>query len=227
MTEPVHVQSRQFSPDGRFWWDGRLWVALETGGSPGSARRSRARGCVVAILVILMLMALFAVNGFVDFAGRPNCSAAPVAARSDSGGDGLPKGPVTRSDIESHQEATLAPPGAATVDHRASQECDFGPSFYIVPTLGGTARAFTTTDLKLTATETQVRDFYNQWLLARGWRHDTAISTGSYSRGSREKFTYTTACAGPCTAPGQQRTVETFYVIEPASPKVIIHLSGG
>jgi len=98
--------------------------------------------------------------------------------------NGLPLGIVTVRDLERHPEATLYYPGASVLAHGGTPEVD--------PLVGSRGLALMSSILVAPDRADGVYAWYDDWLLARGWRHGQVLrstaelSVRSWNRGSRE-----------------------------------------
>lgn len=100
---------------------------------------------------------------------------------------GLPTGPVSYAEVNSHAEAHLAYPGSRPVGR-------FGAGEYHHPFSGHDDAAFAGGILATAAMPAQVYRWYERWALAHGWRpHDfpllaTERSLKGFERGRREIY---------------------------------------
>ena len=133
--------------------------------------------------------------------------------------NGLPLGPVTVAQLDAHTEATLDYPGATRISHNGTPEQS---------TLQGPGLAYTVSILATPDAADRVYAWYNDWLVARGWRHGDVIrstaelSVRSWDRGTREVFDV--GILNPARMqslfgnqiPSGQTMIETRYMIIPA-----------
>jgi len=134
--------------------------------------------------------------------------------------NGLPLGIVTVRDLETHKEATLYYPGATLIGHAATAEHD--------PFVGSRGLAATSSIVATRDQAGSVYAWYDDWLLARGWRHGDVLrstaelSVRSWNRGSREFFDVAILYPARMQSifgnqiPSDRTLIQTRYGITPA-----------